>query len=164
MKRGDLIFVRSKTITGMLIRLVTKSWANHVAIYLGDNKIIESNPGGVKILPVKKYIKSFTKKMRYYRILVDDDVIENFVKKAESKKGYDYDYIQIISLLFLHLFKIKKVISGIELQKLTICSELVNDPAREAGIFFTNLPSSNITPGDIMDSDIVYEIKNELVK
>lgn len=38
-----------------LVRLVTRSWVNHVIISIGDGQIVEAEPGGVRIRDVSEY-------------------------------------------------------------------------------------------------------------
>lgn len=38
-----------------LVRTVTRSWANHVVISIGDGQIVEAEPGGVRVRDISEY-------------------------------------------------------------------------------------------------------------
>lgn len=38
-----------------LVRVVTRSWANHVVISIGNGQIVEAEPGGVRIRDISEY-------------------------------------------------------------------------------------------------------------
>lgn len=158
LKVGDLIFEKERSILGSLIRLATKSWANHVALYIGDGQVIEANPGGTKIKSVNKYLYPILRKVRFFRINVSDDKILNMVEIAKTMNGYKYDYIQIISLFFLLKTGLKEELNGLEFKNFTICSELIDLSAKKAGIVLTSISSANVTPDDIMKSDLLIQI------
>jgi uncharacterized protein YycO len=155
---GDLIFERSYSLLGLCIRTVTKSWANHVALYIGNNEVIEANPGGVKINNVNKYTKPLLRKVRFYRINTDENKLNNMIKYAKEMNEYQYDYLQIFSLFFLYITNLDKKIPGFQSNKYTICSELINVAGYKAGINFTEKFSPNVTPDDLLNSSLIYEI------
>ena len=52
---GDYFVVHTAGLPARLIQVGTWSFWNHAGIYLGDNKIIEATPKGVKISELSKY-------------------------------------------------------------------------------------------------------------
>lgn len=155
---GDLIFDHTHDLFGLLIRKITRSWANHIALYIGDGKVIEANPGGIKINSVNKYLTPILRKVSIFRIKATSIQLYDMIENAKEMQDYKYDYFQIISLLFLYITKLHKKVPGFQIKKFTICSELIDISAEKAGINFTNKFSSNVTPDDIMKSDILIQI------
>src|SRR6056297_1444014 len=121
MEKGDLIFEKGKGPIDLLVRLRTWSKYSHVAMYLGNGKIIESHWfGGVRI-------RDFDDAITY-----DYDVYEfpytNAKIKAEIAdntciyEGYKYDKLQILGFAFKGWLLGKNILNS---PQMIICSELM---------------------------------------
>lgn len=47
--------VKTHGLVALLIRVVTRSWANHAFVSIGDGQIVEAEPGGVRIRDIAEY-------------------------------------------------------------------------------------------------------------
>jgi len=163
--RGDLIFTRSLDFTGKVIRFITRSEINHVAIYLGNGKIIESQLGhGVRNYDLQDYMND-EKCQVYYGSLkhISSKQIETAIKNAENLLKSPYDLAGQAGILF------KIIIMGIGLGWLVKfygknitqndnaywCSELVAHCFEKAGVRFTQVDQRYATPEDFAISDLI---------
>lgn len=47
--------VKTKGLVPLLIRLVTRSWADHCFIVIDGGDVVEAEPGGVRVRPISEY-------------------------------------------------------------------------------------------------------------
>lgn len=47
--------VKTSGLVPFMIRIVTRSWADHVFVSIGDGQIVEAEPGGVRVRDVSEY-------------------------------------------------------------------------------------------------------------
>ena len=168
-KIGDLIFTRSEDWTGKVIRFVTQSEINHVAIYIGSGKIIESQLGhGVRRFNLQEYLND--KKCEVYLgklKQIEQKQIEEAIKNAENLLSRPYDLTGQAGILF------KIIIVGMGLERLIKfygkkvskdkatfwCSELVIHVFALAGAQLTEVDKRFATPEDLARSNNI-EFKN----
>jgi len=150
---GDIIVVHSETLIGRIIRRITNSWASHIAVYIGNDQVFEARPGGARAVSIHKY----DGKYRAFRMNVDAALISKFVENLELKQNRGYDYGQIFSIALSDLFRIKIKAQN---KRLTICSEIVYEAAKEAGIPVPPVSQAYVTPGDFLTWNILTEINN----
>lgn len=153
-KPGDIIVVKSRTMIGRIIRSVTGSWASHVAVYIGDGLVFEARPGGAKAVPLSSY-EGDTWEYKVFRLLISKEQKEVFIHKLIQKSGYGYDYGQILSILIKQLFSVNLKAQN---RRLAICSELIYEAAKEAGIEVPPIKQAYIVPGDFLKWRIVSEV------
>lgn len=151
---GDIIVVKSNTIIGRIIRKVTNSWASHVAVYIGNGFVFEARPGGARAVPVSLYEGSKWE-YRVFRMRVSQPQKEAFINRLIQKSGRGYDYGQILSLALKHMFDIDLKAQN---KQLAICSELVYEAAKEAGIPVPETPQKYIVPGDFLKWRLLSEV------
>lgn len=151
---GDIVIVRSNTVIGKIIRWITNSWASHVAVYIGTGYVFEARPGGARAVHISAYEGSKWE-YRVFRMLVPRERREMFINALIQKKDRGYDYGQILSIAINRLFKIDLKAQN---KRLAICSELVYEAAKEAGIKVPDVDQKYIVPGDFLKWRILSEV------
>lgn len=166
-KRGDLIFVRSSGFVGWGIRFLTQSEINHVAIYLGEGKLIEAQLGsGVKFNTLDNYLNDKRNYKVYCGTLsqqVTDKIIEGAIFVADSKINKSYDlfgqlgiFLKIIinsmGLGFLVKFYGKNIAQNTDA---FWCSELVDYAYDTSGFKLTEVDQRYATPQDLAISKYI---------
>lgn len=162
---GDLVFCSGSYLFSGAIQKFTGSVWSHVGIiyrdeHLGRVFILESETGiGVRLVPLSKYLKDYHGRRKPYRgqiVIgrVDPSLQGEQVKKAVSY-GMDlltkpYDNWEIIRIALRILFKVGRRTRD----RKFICSELVDECYRAAGVKFTR-PDNYISPDDIWRNSIV---------
>ncbi len=172
MKKGDLVFIRSKSIVGWLIRLVStgrfKSLApNHVAIIydvVPDGVIlIEATSVGVRLVDMKRYknCKIWIKRMKEPRNVTLG------LTWAYTMLGLKYDYRALIGIFARSLVrilgkriytKIKKFRNLLDTKMAFFCSEFVETYAMKTGKRLWIAHTSETTPWDLIRSDELQDI------
>ena len=137
-----------------LIYGVTHYKAAHVALYLGDGMIIESNSTGVHRKPWKNYRDGML--VYLARPIAMMEMAELKIRAAcLDRENEPYAFGQLVAIFFKNLFHVRHV-PDVSKQAV-ICSEFVADVFREGGInLCPDLNPWEVTPGDIMKSDRVF--------
>lgn len=143
MRIGDIILVRDDEILGQLIDWAESGIYSHVAIYIGDEKIIEAQ--GLKVVGITS-LDTYP----FYdvgSVDLSDEEREDLVRYALTQIGTRYDWL-LIFLLFLRL----KLHINVPYKKRsrTICSTFVRDCFLHSGIKLTDI--ENCTPQEIANS------------
>jgi cell wall-associated NlpC family hydrolase len=168
LRTGDLVFCSGTYFFSKAIRWFTKSVWSHVGIIYHDENlgrvfILESETFiGVRLAPLSKYLRDYHGKDKPYRgsmiiarLKPDPDAQD--IKKAISF-GMDeltkpYDNWEILRIALRILFK-----SGRRSRdKKYICSELVYEAFRKAGIWF-KFNRKSISPDDIWKDERVDSV------
>jgi uncharacterized protein YycO len=159
LRTGDLVFCSGTYFFSNAIRWFTKSCWSHIGmIYRDDNLdrilILESETFiGVRLAPLSKYLHDYHGKDRPYRgrmfiARLTPDVPQVSHNKAVSF-GMDeltkpYDNLEIFRIAVRILFKIGRR----NRDRKYICSELIYEAFRKAGILF-HFSHRSISPDDI---------------
>jgi len=101
MRVENLIFIGSREIGAVAIRLATIHWSSHVLLELSDGSMIESLwPYGV----VRRFDRTFSPGTRVerYRIDLPEQQREEAFKRANRQIGRPYDVRWIGGFLFFH--------------------------------------------------------------
>jgi cell wall-associated NlpC family hydrolase len=167
LRSGDLVFCSGSYLFSGLIQRFTGSVWSHVGVIYRDEAlervfVLESETGvGVRVAPVSKYLRDYHGRRRPYRgqIMIgrlQPAADELQVKKAISH-GLDlltkpYDNWEILRIALRIAFKVTR---GTRDRKY-ICSELVEECYRTAGVRFTR-PDNYISPDDIWRSANVLQ-------
>jgi uncharacterized protein YycO len=151
---GDIIVVKSQTVVGKCIRHISKSWASHVAVYVGDGYVFEARPGGAKRVPLANY-EGKKWEYRIYRPQIPKWQLEKFLAILQAKHGRGYDYGQIFSIAAKYLFNIEIKAQS---KRLAICSEIIYEAAKEAGIRVPKIKQAYVTPGDFEKCKILVKV------
>jgi hypothetical protein len=155
---GDLIIVQSQTPVGRLIRWATRSWASHVAVYIGEGLVFEAKPSRAGYVQLSKYTKSAQHKWRVYRLRECHEKRLLFVTKLLRKEGRQYDFLQIGYLFVVSLLGLRGHLSTKTRHNRSICSEVVFEALAEAGIKWPQWKQSNAVPGDFEKWDKLERI------
>lgn len=159
MRVGDLLLVPSdgKLIT-KIISFVTRSKWVHIACYVGNDKIIEANWGGVKEIPLYTYQNLQTKILRHrtaspYRI-------SEAVKFMQWQLGQKYDYFGIIGIAWNMITLGRK--NFLDNRNRYWCSELIADGYNFAGIK-TDIDkmSYRVSPADFDRNENFMEVNTD---
>ena len=166
LRTGDLVFCSGSYFFSGLIQKFTRSVWSHVGvIYRDDNLerifVLESETMiGVRLVPVSKYLRDYHGRNRPYKgqivvARVAPDLQVERVKQAISF-GMDeltrpYDNFEIVRIAMRILFRIGRRSHD----RKYICSELVYDCFRKAGVSF-KLSDKFVSPDDIWRDDSVH--------
>jgi uncharacterized protein YycO len=142
--KADIIIYKASGIIGNLISFISKAKYTHVAIYLSENKIIESTWRGVKINQFKDEkgieIYSFTNLSEENR----EKIIQFIMSKINSK----YDYSLLLTIIFERWFGVKPL----DKQDAYICSELIDMAYNSIGIDIFKGRYLNPTPEELRNA------------
>ncbi|MCX6208440.1 MAG: YiiX/YebB-like N1pC/P60 family cysteine hydrolase [Bacteroidetes bacterium] len=171
LKTGDLIFCNGNYFFSRLIQRFTKSVWSHIGIVYKDDAldrvvILESEKlYGVRFAPLSKYLRDYHGKNKPYKGKVFVARLNQNISQIEINKtisfGMDeltkpYDNWEIIRIAIRILFKITRR----EKNRNYICSELVQECYKQAGIIF-NDNDTKISPDDIWQDervDLLYRL------
>jgi uncharacterized protein YycO len=147
LKTGQLIFCSGGYLFSGMIQNLTKSVWSHVAIVYKDEQIgriliLEAEPYvGIRLIPLSKYLTDYKGKRKPYKgqIFIADintEISQEQMNKAISF-GLDeltrpYDNWEIFRIMLRILFSIGKK----ERNRSYICSELVQEAFKKAGVIF----------------------------
>lgn len=157
LKIGDIIIVQSDTVVGRTIRWVTRSWASHVAVYIGDGLVFEAKPSRSGYVSLSKY-QSWPYKYRVYRLKTEWENVAMFVERLLTKEGRKYDFWQIGYLLILSLFGLRNRVFVKTSKNRSICSEVIFEALAEAGIKWPKWKQPNVVPGDFESWELLERI------
>jgi uncharacterized protein YycO len=156
---GDFGLVAIDGTAGLLIRI--GQWLNgdgfanyeHAFIYIGDNQIVEAEPGGARVADLSEYAGRsilWSTGMIWVPPLTTEQR-SSVVGAAEGFVGVPYSFLDylLLALKRLHIsvpILNKRVIGS----KHLICSQLVAESYAAAGIVLnTRKPAYAVTPADL---------------
>jgi hypothetical protein len=159
---GDIIGLRTESISGRLIRWTTSSNINHVALYLGNGLVIESQLGyGVRILPLSIYTDDDYSEVYLYRARGLRN-IQQLIEYSYIFYGEKYNLISQIGIFARFMVKkmsLDKYITFLGNNHLNFnglwCSEFLALVFLSESIRFQELDPSYISPSDICNSNKV---------
>lgn len=159
LRSGDLVFCSGSYFFSGLIQRFTRSVWSHVGIVYRDEQlqrlfILESEAGiGVRLVPISKYLRDYHGRRRPYRgqiviARVNPEPGEALARQAVSF-GMDlltkpYDNFEILRIAARIAFRVGRRTQD----RKFICSELVDECYRAAGVRFTRR-DNYISPDDI---------------
>ena len=162
---GDCILVDSNSFISDGIEWFENGKVSHVAVYIGNNEIVEATETGVKRNKVNKYYsKKYNWCVRRIKGLTADQS-QKIVTSALSLVGKPYDFLQFIGLAIFYLVKKltgKKYywLIGQSGDDMMICSEVFVKATRDAGIeLFGGIDAKSITPQDLLENNNLVTIK-----
>jgi len=145
---GDFGLVRTPDLMGALIRLGTRSPANHAFIYVGAGNIVEAAPGGARVRSVAEY----GDRVRWSSIALTPAQRVLVVDAARSLVGRPYGFLDIAALA-LASFGLPTGWVERRVARCTglICSQLVALAYEAAGIELSpgDTPATT-TPADLL--------------
>ena len=141
-----------------------KRLASNMEIWMktGENIPIleESNTNGVELVNAGMYYDNkkyggIVKRIKNMSQIDAEEIVDN----AMDDLGNGYDYAQFASLGYLFLAGKGKTEEALDLKGLRVCTEVIVRAVEKKGIYFNKqIPSANITPGDIDMSEIVETV------
>ena len=154
----DIIIVYNpKSWLHRLIHGVTHYKAGHVALYLGDGRIIEANSSGVHVKDWKNYRDGMLVYLGRCGNLNEDRELK-IRQYAADMVNKEYAFAQLAMIFFKNLFGVRHI-PDVSKQAV-ICSEFVARAFKEAGILLCpGIRPEETTPGDIMRSRELFLIK-----
>jgi hypothetical protein len=160
-KPGDILLSRlKKDPISKTIRGITQSHWSHSSIYIGDNKIVESNWNGVRIQPLEEYSKP-EYVVGLFRITPEltEQETKGLIKFVRKQIGIHYGYLQLLWQLILRLFgKSEDPDWALDVDKGLICSELIALSYAHIGRALTELEPSQTEPVDLDSSSKTIRI------
>ena len=159
LRSGDLVFCSGSYVFSGLIQRFTRSVWSHVGIVYRDEQlqrlfILESETGiGVRLVPISKYLRDYHGRRRPYRgqIVIgrvepapDDEQARRAVSFGMDLLTRPYDNFEILRIAARIAFRIGRRTQD----RKFICSELVDECYRAAGVRFTRR-DNYISPDDI---------------
>lgn len=153
---GNYGCVKTNGLMGKLIRLGTLSRWNHAFIYIGNEQIIEANPKGVEISSLSKYPHVAWNQHE----TMNDQQRLIVVAQARQIIGKPYGFFVIVDLGFrilgLKILANTKLMRYLSTKNGYICSELVAECYRKAGIPLFAKKDYLVTPGDLAER-LIYQ-------
>lgn len=147
MLKGDVLLVYAKfDPVAWLIRRVTKSQWNHVALVIDESRLIEARGTAVSICPVTKYTnwKYNIRLMRFPQFSRSQlqEVVE-YVTQFQSRRSY-WRYVKtLLHIICFGDYTVRSVVT---------CSGLLARGFENIGYKFANKNTNLITPEDIANS------------
>lgn len=163
MRVGDLIFAYPSSFIGKMIAKKTNSRFSHVALYIGNGEVIESD-AFITTHRVKLLDTPYGKEGRYEVMTCRRLTAKQRIgirKYALSKIGTRYDYIQIPAILI-------RLSTGIQLSWLDhphryICTELIYESYQYKGIdLLEGYPGGSVSPEELRWSERLEFTKEEI--
>lgn len=97
LRPGDiLLYHKSNSILGMVIRLFTRNYWEHTATYVSDEKVIEAAIGGVKKTPIRPWLSDPTIELAVLRI--NSELPAEYISFMEERVGDGYSYLKVFKM------------------------------------------------------------------
>lgn len=166
LKTGDLIFCSGSYFLSKLIQRFTKSVWSHVGIIYKDEPldrilVLESEMlYGVRLAPLSKYLRDYHGKNKPYkgkvvvaRVLPELPITQNYkaISFGMDELTKPFDNWEVFRIAVRTTFKIIRR----EKNRSYICSELVQECFKNAGVRFNN-NDTKISPDDIWQDSHVH--------
>lgn len=103
---GDIVFVRNSGLLSRTIRSVTKSDWSHVAVYIGEGKVIDTD--AFRNVSIHDLSEFETWEARRYEGLTDQQ-IRDIVSYMVERLNQPYDYFQILGFFIEAIFRFDNV-------------------------------------------------------
>jgi hypothetical protein len=140
--------VQTRGFLPWLVRTVTRSWANHVFIAIGDGRIVEAEPGGVRIRDASEYAGCRIEYNDVEPMTADQRAAvagfaENLIGEAYDWTADGIDGLVALGIRWRILGLIPKA------RRSVMCSELAARAGRSAGLDWLcgQTIAAQVTPG-----------------
>jgi cell wall-associated NlpC family hydrolase len=148
MRAGDVLFIRGTSPVSVLIRWLTKSPYTHVALALGDGRIIEAD----------RFIRTRIRKLTDADVFdvhrlqdVDRETLNLVCMVARSYEGLRYDYLQVLGQLLRLAFGWQEPLFN--RKNRFICSELIDVSFMASGVPRLHRDHvGNLSPGELLSA------------
>lgn len=179
LKKGDIVLIGSNInqasvyikISNILTNGINNKFWSHVAIHIGDGKLIEAQQTGIVYNTIHNYLeKNELVKVYRHKYINSDDILNKVVCFCEQQKqecaaygwaglGF-YVLSTFIPVSCNWLFRNKHVDQWCNVDNAYFCSELVAEAYKEAGHPITPYDSWRIKPGDFEKNPFFKEVNN----
>jgi cell wall-associated NlpC family hydrolase len=149
-KPGDFGLTRIAGKTGRLVSIGQRvigsgSYYTHAFVYVGNGEIIEAEPGGARRSTLQE-----GKHVAYSAIPLSCSRRSSIVRAAVALIGTPYSFLDYVAIGARRLAHIDALERFVEDSHHMICSQLVDEVYRRAGIeLFPNRIPGDVTPGDL---------------
>lgn len=161
---GDVFAWQDYSLLGLIIQLITQSKVNHVSMYIGNGKIIESDIGGVRIITVEQHFK----RPCWYKVWllkltdIDRQVVLNHGRKFNNTlnqyngTSYGWDAVFTAFCDMIMPFVNWQVTKNVD------CSDLIATIYKNCGLPIEKV-TSDYSPKEILELKF-YESKTDISK
>jgi uncharacterized protein YycO len=152
-KVGQFGVTRIKGVTGRLIELGqhligSGSRYTHAFVVVADGWVVQAEPGGATLVPLSSAVGG--RDTVYSDLDLTDDQRKAITTKAFRLVHTPYSYLDYLAIGVRRLFGINALENYVEDTGHMICSQLVDDVFRSAGIeLFPGRIPGDVTPGDL---------------
>ena len=155
MRAGDILLFRGNSGIGKIIQWGTKSKYSHIALCVSPkmNLAIEAQ-GTVRARDIRLIKTPYD----IFRIKEEYDYnLDKVISFLVSKLNHKYDYLGVIFLGILKLFRLKKTANKWQKKRDYFCSELIWEAFAYEGLNIVpdKKEGSIVSPGDIAKSPVV---------
>lgn len=162
---GDIVGVRGENMIGKIIRWVTDSNVNHVALYIGNGLLIESTLFyGVRILPLTVYTSDPLSQVSVVRVKKFINT-QNVIDYSYYFFGRKYDLFGQVGILALNMFRKMHLSWAVFWGKNRAvnenrlwCSEFIGELFDIENVKFEAIDTSYLSPSDIINSPLVSKV------
>lgn len=165
---GDLVLTKSPDLVSKFIRYVTWSEQSHIAMYLGNELVIESQNGyGVRVLNINEYLDNDSIEVFLVRVKnIRPDNIFEVLDFSKQFIGRRYDLLGLAGILAKFMarrMRLEKVATFFGQNRVADpqkfwCSEFIAFCYSKASVKFVDHDITYITPNEIYASEIVDKI------
>jgi cell wall-associated NlpC family hydrolase len=151
---GDIGLCRISGTTGRLVSagqclIGSGSYYTHAFVYVGAGEVIQAEPGGAKRVFLSEALNG-RRRVAYSSFPLTDAQRGAIVSAAESLIGTPYSYLDYAAIGAARLAHIDALERFVENTHHMICSQLVDECYRRAGIeLFPNRIPGDVAPGDL---------------
>jgi uncharacterized protein YycO len=150
---GQFGVTRIHGLTGRLIEFGQKvigsgSRFTHAFVVVADGWVVQAEPGGARLVPLTSAVGG--RETLYSDLDLTDDQRKAVALKALRLAHTPYSYLDYLAIAARRLFGASFLECYVEDSGHMICSQLVDEAFREAGIeLFPGRVSGDVTPGDL---------------
>lgn len=158
---ADIILTRDiNSPISKVIANVTHSCWSHSMLYLGDDKILETDDKGIWVRPLEDYLGG-DYAIGLFRVKPQPDKkkLKKVVKKARKMLGINYNWLQLVWQFILRICgKSEDKAFSFKAGTGMICTEAVARAYRKIGVQFKLIPPWQMEPVDFDESKITVRI------
>ncbi|UOE57997.1 hypothetical protein [Cytobacillus oceanisediminis] len=160
MRVGDILVISGNTFASKLIKNTLKTKWTHAAIYIGGDQIIEID-WNTKAAVVRNY---YPESGMEYVVMRPKQKLERWHKKrvvsaalAFDETGNRYDWPILFSMLLKAKFPSLKI--SFNRKNHYICTELIDNILKEAGIDLFPGRNGDIFPHELLQTEMLEKIE-----
>lgn len=94
----QILYHNNRSTLGMLVRFFTRSYWEHIAIYIGNGEVLDVAPGGVKRVPLQDWIEDINVELAVIRYKITDN--STGLSAVLKTEGHGYNYVGVAGELW----------------------------------------------------------------